>query len=56
MKTKIIIFLAASAAVTLSFTFVSVRGKDAVSKTSSVSATAQHQGLSGGLIIEEGAF
>jgi hypothetical protein len=57
MKTKIFILLAASAIVTLSFTFVTVRGKEAHRQpTTTTTAPAHTTAPAGGFAMEDQAF
>jgi hypothetical protein len=58
MKTKVIILLAASALITLSFTFVTVRGKEApqVVKTETNTSAAEASAPAGGFTMADQAF
>lgn len=57
MKTKVIILLAASALITLSFTFVTVRGKEAPQAVKTETNTrAAGLAPAGGFAMEDQAF
>jgi hypothetical protein len=59
MKTKVIILLAASALVTLSFTFVTVRGKEApqaVKTETTNTSAAEASAPAGGFTMADQAF
>ncbi|MBT1711602.1 hypothetical protein KK062_25385 [Fulvivirgaceae bacterium PWU5] len=59
MKTKVIILLAASALITLSFTFVTVRGKEAPQaavKTEINTSAAEASAPAGGFTMADQAF
>jgi hypothetical protein len=58
MKTKVIILLAASALITLSFTFVTVRGKEAPQtvKIETNTSAAEASAPAGGFTMADQAF
>lgn len=53
MKTKVIILIAASALVTLSFTFVTVRGKEAPQAAKQETTRTETTTPAGGFILED---
>jgi hypothetical protein len=53
MKTKVIILIAVSAVVTLSFTFVTVRDKQAPQAAKQESARTEESTPAGGFILED---